>query len=324
MALLDKVSGELNLYIGGLFTLRRKESLREAGITHVLTVLKLPVEQGLFDGFEHMAVEVDDVEDENLLEHFPETNRFIQSAFDAGGSVLVHCAMGKSRSATVTCAFLMQRYGITPGQALAQIRETRPFCEPNDGFMKQLELYHRMAETDDIEGSPVYQRWLYQREVEMSRACGQAPEAEKIRFEDEHESQGTSDFELKCKKCRRPLATSQYLISHEPLRSAAGDKSSNTSQACGHYFLDALSWMRPELEQGKLDGRLECPKCHANVGKYAWQGMQCSCGDWVLPAISLQKSRVDAAKTRPTGSVAGGMGIRMPPGGGRPSGGQNL
>jgi hypothetical protein len=36
----------------------------------------------------------------------------------------------------------------------------------------------------------------------MSRACGQAPEAEKIRFEDEHESQGTSDFELKCKKCR--------------------------------------------------------------------------------------------------------------------------
>jgi dual specificity phosphatase 12 len=96
----------------------------------------------------------------------------------------------------------MQRYGITPGQALAQIRETRPFCEPNDGFMKQLELYHRMAETDDIEGSPVYQRWLYQREIEMSRACGQAPEAEKIRFEDEHETQGTSDFELKCKKCR--------------------------------------------------------------------------------------------------------------------------
>ena len=56
----------------------------------MLTVLKLPVEQGLFDGFKHMAVEVDDVEDENLLEHFPETNRFIQSAFDAGGSVLVH------------------------------------------------------------------------------------------------------------------------------------------------------------------------------------------------------------------------------------------
>ena len=127
--------------------------------------------------------------------------------------------MGKSRSATVTCAFLMQRYGITPGQALAQIRETRPFCEPNDGFMKQLELYHRMAETDDIEQSPVYQRWLYQREIEMSRACGQAPEAEKIRFEDEHESQGTADFELKCKKCR------YVCLDEDPLSSSTREAS---------------------------------------------------------------------------------------------------
>ena len=37
-----------------------------------------------------MVVEVDDVDDENLLEHFPETNRFISDALDAGGSVLVH------------------------------------------------------------------------------------------------------------------------------------------------------------------------------------------------------------------------------------------
>ncbi len=51
--------------------------------------------------------------------------------------------------------------------------------------------------------------------------------------------------------------------------------------------------MRPELELGKLEGRLECTKCKSNVGKYAWQGMQCSCGDWVIPGISLAKGRVD-------------------------------
>ena len=72
------------------FPLRRKESLRETGITHVLSVLKPPVEQGLFDGFTHMAVEVDDVDDENLLEHFPECNRFINAAIESGGSVLIH------------------------------------------------------------------------------------------------------------------------------------------------------------------------------------------------------------------------------------------
>lgn len=68
--------------------------------------------------------------------------------------------------------------------------------------------------------------------------------------------------------------------------------------------------MRPELEQGKLDGRLECPKCKTNVGKYAWQGMQCSCGDWVVPGISLAKGKIDEMKARPQGV---GMGIRMPP-----------
>jgi len=37
-----------------------------------------------------MVVEVDDVDDENLLEHFPKTNDFIQSGLEAGGGVLVH------------------------------------------------------------------------------------------------------------------------------------------------------------------------------------------------------------------------------------------
>lgn len=69
--------------------------------------------------------------------------------------------------------------------------------------------------------------------------------------------------------------------------------------------------MKPELEQGKLDGRLECPKCKTNVGKYAWQGMQCSCGEWVVPGISLAKGRIDEVKSRP--QTAAGMGIRMPP-----------
>lgn len=69
--------------------------------------------------------------------------------------------------------------------------------------------------------------------------------------------------------------------------------------------------MRPELEQAKLDGRLECPKCKANVGKYAWQGMRCNCGDWVLPAISLSKSKIDEVKSRPQGDAS--FGIRMPP-----------
>lgn len=111
--------------------------------------------------------------------------------------------MGKSRSATAVCAFLMQRYGIAPDQALSQIRECRPFCEPNEGFWRQLELYHEIGAPQNVEDAPAYQRWCFQREVESSRACGQAPDAEKIRFEDEHQDgRGPADFDLRCRKCR--------------------------------------------------------------------------------------------------------------------------
>ncbi|GAB7348075.1 hypothetical protein MBLNU459_g6105t1 [Dothideomycetes sp. NU459] len=328
MSLLDKVPGELKLYIGGMYTVRRKEQLQEAGITHVLSVLRLPLDKELFEGFQHMVVEVDDVEDDNLLEHFPSTNKFIQDALASGGAVLVHCAMGKSRSATCVIAFLMQKYHISPTEALGQVRQSRPLCEPNEGFMKQLELYHEMQMPEDVDNAAGYQRWLYQREVEMSRACGQAPEAEKIRFEDEHvAAKKEGAFDMKCRKCRRPLATSQFIIDHAPRppphHQYAPINSLNVkSPDCSHYFLDPLSWMRPELEQGKLEGRLECPKCNTNVGKYAWQGMRCSCGEWIVPAISLAKARIDESKTTSTG--AGGMGIRMPPGAPSRSGQQNL
>lgn len=88
--------------------------------------------------------------------------------------------------------------------------------------------------------------------------------------------------------------------------------------------------MRPALEQGLLNGRLECPnqKCQGQIGRYAWQGMRCSCGVWICPAFSLQKGRVDEITKRreniqgqgqgkDVGSTEAGDeagGIRLPPG----------
>lgn len=249
-------------------------------------------------------------------------------------------AMGKSRSAAVVLAYMMHKYGQNPDEALAQLREGRGVCEPNDGFMEQLRLYHSMQTPEEVESQPAYQRWLYKRDLEASRAVRQAPDADKIRFEDEYAAGNIeAGFELKCRKCRcvftsfsghwpvlkapvltlydderRTLATSQYLVPHSPKQKP--DDTSSISvppSACAHYFVDPLSWMRPELEQGKLEGRLECPKCQTNVGKYAWQGSRCSCGDWMVPGISLQKTRIDEVKSRTAGDVMKGMGIRMPP-----------
>lgn len=56
----------------------------------MLSVLRMPVDNDLFSPYKHLVVQVDDVDDENLLEHFPATNRFIEDGLSGGGGVLVH------------------------------------------------------------------------------------------------------------------------------------------------------------------------------------------------------------------------------------------
>ena len=161
------------------------------------------------------------------------------------------------------------------------------------------------------------------------RAVPSHQESEGKQTEEDSDAKGAAEMEYRCRKCRRSLATSSYLIPHVPrpkqlldaassspmsIPTARGPISSLSAQVtvppqqCAHLFLEPLSWMRQELEQGKLDGRLECPnpKCKTNVGKYAWQGMRCSCGEWIIPGISLARGRVDELKLKTNGMTGNG------------------
>ena len=231
--------------------------------------------------------------------------------------------MGKSRSTTLLIAYLLsQNPKLEPQSALDLIRQSRSSAEPNAEFMKQLCLYHSMkcpSTQDVLDNHPLYQRWLYDKIVKESAAAGVAPEVSELRFRDEGtampndlagedaatnansgEKSSEPTMTYRCRRCRTPLATSTYLVPHNPKRPAA-------TQPCAHLHLTPLSWMRPELEQGKLEGRLECPnpKCGQSVGRYAWQGMMCSCGEWVVPGMTLGRGRIDEIK-RPRVGVGGG------------------
>ena len=370
-------------------------------ITHVLSVIKYSLDNlvdqnGMPRRYQHLSVDVDDVDDEDILVHLPKMVRFIErglygddvfiddtppsasgaTATDRDGiataapradrplgrlsrrapsgsdqqptgAVFVHCAMGKSRSVTTIIAYLLwkhpHRFGsadptTTPSTAVARalkwVQKTRPMAEPNPGFMKQLEIWWEMGcptESDDaVETQPLYQRWLYKQEVELSARLRKAPDW--LRFEDEvaggggaNERPGAEARSLRCKKCRRVLATGPFIVPHQ-----------GGAQPCPHVFIEPLSWMRPALEEGGLEGRLVCPnaKCGASIGRYSWQGFRCSCNEWVCPAFSLQRSKVDEmvaagqqnGPAKPGGVEAAtarlaALGIRMPPGASTPGSG---
>ncbi|KAK8094309.1 tyrosine-protein phosphatase yvh1 protein [Apiospora hydei] len=351
---LDRIPGKDNLYVGGIFALRKPDGLHGKNINHVLSVIKYSFEGWGEEAkqFQHMSIDVDDMDDQDLLVHFSSAVRFIdrglyppestsgdqhQDTETSPGSVFVHCAMGKSRSVSCAIAYLLYKYphryggkqfdasAISTAQrretatdavalALKGIKEARPVAEPNSGFMQQLELWWEMgcpADSDGaVESHPIYQKWLYERRLEESRAAHMAPEPEWIRFEDEAPAAAVpaasndEHKELKCKMCRRVLANSKFIIDHN----GTGNETKK-SVPCGHIFVETLSWMRPALEDGALEGRLNCPnpKCTAQVGRFAWQGLRCSCREWVCPAFSLKPSAVDESN-RSAGSA-----IRMPP-----------
>lgn len=48
------------------------------------------------------------------------------------------------------------------------------------------------------------------------------------------------------------------------------------SAACTSYFTEPLSWMRPQLENGDISGKLVCPntKCGAKLGNFDWSGCE--------------------------------------------------
>ncbi|KAF7450588.1 CDC14 protein-tyrosine phosphatase [Pyrenophora tritici-repentis] len=170
------------LYIGGLYALYQTDLVEAANITHVLSVIDYEVLVGdKLKGLEHFHIRAEDHPNENLLQYFDAGIRFIESALDhptnpnsKPGAIFVHCAMGKSRSATLVCAYLIRKHGVPPAQALRQLCEGRPICEPNVGFTEQLEVWARMCGTnDDRDKKRIYKEW------ENNRFTGEVWEWEK-------------------------------------------------------------------------------------------------------------------------------------------------
>lgn len=92
-------------------------------------------------GVHYLKLPLQDTSDFDISPWFSEVNRFISRFLEGGNGVLVHCRAGKSRSAILCAAFLVEHDGFDADAALTRVRERHPRADPNSGFVKALSKF---------------------------------------------------------------------------------------------------------------------------------------------------------------------------------------
>ncbi|KAF6719825.1 Dual specificity protein phosphatase 16 [Oryzias melastigma] len=118
-----------------------QERLASLGISYVLSVSRCTPQPTFLPCSRYLRVPIDDSLWDDLLPWIPKALHFIDAALSSGGSVLVHCAAGISRSPALAVAYIMYRLEMDLDHAYRFVKERRPSISPNFNFLGQLQLF---------------------------------------------------------------------------------------------------------------------------------------------------------------------------------------
>lgn len=265
------------LYIGDYNAAMNQELLLNLGIRNVLSldVCRPQVSPSL----NQLFISISDECSSALLPHLPACLQFLAAHTKHG--VLVHCRHGVSRSAAVVTAFLASATGCSMAEALLRLQQLRPPVSPNEGFLRQLQLWEQMGATLDL-SHPQYQTFLLESGLWRPQALTNYQTM-------------TSLKRVRCKKCGTVLAFSQQIIQHIlghdlSWKTSIGSDDSSLNCKSG-VFLAPLDWMPPPSYDAV---RLLCPKkgCNNKLGSVGGTAT-CSCKAKLVGGAVLTTSRID-------------------------------
>ncbi|CAD8080220.1 unnamed protein product [Paramecium sonneborni] len=127
------------LYLGNISSLMK--SYKQYQIKAAITICEFSE----FDDIQldnHLVINIDDDDYEDIYKYFEKTNKFIQDNLKKG-NVLVHCMAGISRSATIIIAYIMWSQKKSYQESLNFVTEMRDIVYPNKGFRDQLKEYEQ-------------------------------------------------------------------------------------------------------------------------------------------------------------------------------------
>lgn len=154
-----------------------------------------------------------------------------------------------------------------------------------------------VVETDTIQENQAVPKAGLEVNEETVETCQETAAESDVNLEKQTSDPGVI---YRCRKCRRMLATQEFVVTHEVGAGGksfrAGKRSSvhedDEKPECPCIFVEPMKWMQT-VEEGYVAKKLFCMGCKARLGQFNWAGMQCSCGAWVIPAFQLTKSKID-------------------------------
>uniref|UniRef100_A0A8C2C8W6 Dual specificity protein phosphatase n=1 Tax=Cyprinus carpio TaxID=7962 RepID=A0A8C2C8W6_CYPCA len=134
-----------NVYIGNEETAKDRYKLKRMGITHILNAAEgewnsvdTGAEYYRDMDVHYYGITAEDVPTFNLSQYFNSAAEHIhQTLRNPQNKLLIHCVMGRSRSATLFLAYLMIYEHMTVVDAIDHVKHRHRII-PNWGFLKQL------------------------------------------------------------------------------------------------------------------------------------------------------------------------------------------
>ncbi|CAF0922519.1 unnamed protein product [Didymodactylos carnosus] len=162
------------LYLGSGKDANDIEQLLENKITHILNcTLEWAINPALPEHIKVKKIPLKDITEENISEQFDIVYDFLNEIKQQGGRVLIHCVVGRSRSASLVLSYLMKAEKMNLGEAYAYLLNCRNQIKPNDSFIKQLMFYEyklyegQCTNLNDMHSTSL--EWTFTKSLNMTK-----------------------------------------------------------------------------------------------------------------------------------------------------------
>ncbi|CAG2100477.1 unnamed protein product [Medioppia subpectinata] len=267
------------LYLGNQYGATNAQTLSALHITDILTVMSAPIDAAQrIAGIRYHHIAAEDNSSQDLLSHFNRAYDTIEGCRRLGCSILVHCRVGVSRSATIIIGYIMRKRRQPLYLALEWVKTRRPIIHPNREFKSQLRLFERMGYRLNANNRQF--RELLLRVYANRQRLDEYFERRAI-----VESQ-TPDLaygqQLVCKDCGFALFSQIHIHrDYEEIHSRSESSSSGEASTaapvagkmgndskCQRIYIEPQEWMAWELSQCQHSyGMVKC-RCDALVAEY--------------------------------------------------------